>query len=499
MRAGVYAIFLLLGTGTLLPFNVFITERDFFEVRSIIQPTWISAARNMENIIVTTFQVCNFTGLLAIVYIAANLSLRVLVLWPMLVNTLVLAVMHALASASHTSGRLLLATVLPSAAITGGSAACVQAGTFALAACFPPLYMQALLAGQAVAGLAVSLTAFITLWVAPPFSGVPSPQHVSAPAATYFLSATVVTAACAAAYLALWQIPFAVHCWETDDARQRCSQLPKPTEDETQYHQDPLPLSSSAADTNVHQSSMVTEPSALSTCRSPPISHDVEGAALLQPPDLQSPTFQSIAACDPADNKQWTSWDIAVHLKEYISAVTLTFIITLAVFPGIATAICSSQSSTEGTVCTPSPSAGRLNGELFVPVLFVLYNLGDITGRLSSCIGPWGRSPPSGSILLAYAVLRLPLAAALAFCRVIMPRHWLPPMLFRSDVWPLLFTFLLGTSNGHLASLICMHAPSLLPVNAKGGCGAVLAFAITTGVTIGSVIALLLTLLLQSQ
>jgi cytochrome c biogenesis protein CcdA len=32
MRAGVYAIFLLLGTGTLLPFNVFITERDFFEV-----------------------------------------------------------------------------------------------------------------------------------------------------------------------------------------------------------------------------------------------------------------------------------------------------------------------------------------------------------------------------------------------------------------------------------------------------------------------------------
>jgi type III secretory pathway component EscR len=78
------------------------------------------------------------------------------------------------------------------------------------------LGVQALLAGQAVAGLAVSLTAFITLWVAPPFSGVPSPQHVSAPAATYFLSATVVTAACAAAYLALWQIPFAVHCWETD-------------------------------------------------------------------------------------------------------------------------------------------------------------------------------------------------------------------------------------------------------------------------------------------
>lgn len=499
MRAGVYAIFLLLGTGTLLPFNVFITERDFFEVRSIVQPTWSSAAHNVENTIVTIFQLCNFTGLLALVYFAARLSLRVLVLCPMLVNTLVLAVMHALASASHTSGRFLLATVLSSTAVSGVSAACVQAGTFALAACFPPLYMQALLAGQAMAGLAVSLTAFITLWVVPPFPGVPSPQHVSAPAATYFLSATVVTAACAAAYIVLWQIPFAVHCWETDDAHQRCSQRPKPTEDGTQYRRDPSLLSFSAADTNVHQNSMVTEPSALSTCRSAPISHDVEGAALLQPPDLQSPTFQSIVACDPADNKQWTSWHIAVHLKEYISAATLTFIITLAVFPGIATSICSSRSSTEGTVCTPSPSAGRLSGELFVPSLFVLYNMGDITGRLSSCIGPWGRSPPSGSILLAYAILRLPLAAALAFCRVITPRHWLLPILFRSDVWPRLFTFLLGMSNGRLASVICMHAPSLLPVNARGGCGAVLAFAITTGVTIGSVVALLLTLLLQSQ
>ncbi len=31
-RLTVYIIFLLLGIGTLLPFNVFITERDFFEV-----------------------------------------------------------------------------------------------------------------------------------------------------------------------------------------------------------------------------------------------------------------------------------------------------------------------------------------------------------------------------------------------------------------------------------------------------------------------------------
>lgn len=60
-------------------------------------------------------------------------------------------------------------------------------------------------------------------------------------------------------------------------------------------------------------------------------------------------------------------------------------------------------------------------------------------------------------------------------------------MLCRSDVWPLLLTLLLGMTNGHLASLVCMHAPALLPPEAKAGSGAVLAFSITTGITLGSV------------
>jgi hypothetical protein len=33
----------------------------------------------------------------------------------------------------------------------------------------------------------------------------------------------------------------------------------------------------------------------------------------------------------------------------------------------------------------------------------------------------------------------------------------------RSDLYPVLLTLLLGTTNGHLASLTSMHMPSLLP------------------------------------
>ena len=54
-------------------------------------------------------------------------------------------------------------------------------------------------------------------------------------------------------------------------------------------------------------------------------------------------------------------------------------------------------------------------------------------------------------------------------------------------MWPLLFTLLLGLTNGHLASVVCMHAPTLVPLSARSACGPVLAFSITSGITVGSV------------
>jgi hypothetical protein len=56
----------------------------------------------------------------------------------------------------------MLALTVPSAALFGVMAAVLNAGCFGLVSSMPPLYAQALMTGQAVAGLAVSVASFVT-------------------------------------------------------------------------------------------------------------------------------------------------------------------------------------------------------------------------------------------------------------------------------------------------------------------------------------------------
>ena len=55
----------------------------------------------------------------------------------------------------------------------------------------------------------------------------------------------------------------------------------------------------------------------------------------------------------------------------------------------------------------------------------------------------------------------------------------------------------MGVTNGHLASIVCMHAPQLLPEALRARGGGLLAFAITGGITAGSFVSLFLSTMLQ--
>ena len=80
--------------------------------------------------------------------------------------------------------------------------------------------------------------------------------------------------------------------------------------------------------------------------------------------------------------------------------------------------------------CTMTALSMHPAGDLFTPLLFLLFNLGDLLGRLLSGIGPYVHKSPRPSMLMGYALSRIVLAAALIFCHVVTPHAWRAPELF---------------------------------------------------------------------
>ena len=172
----------------------------------------------------------------------------------------------------------------------------------------------------------------------------------------------------------------------------------------------------------------------------------------------------------------------------YAAAIVVCMAGSLAVWPGVAAFICSAANPAAVSPCVPrAPPYGRLSGDLFVPLMFVVYALGDLTGRVASGAGPWGRRPPAPAALVAYALARLAVAGGLLACHVVTPAPWRLPYALRSDAWPLGLAVALGFTQGHLLSTACMHAPAVLPPGREARFGPVTGFCITAGCLAGSV------------
>lgn len=173
----------------------------------------------------------------------------------------------------------------------------------------------------------------------------------------------------------------------------------------------------------------------------------------------------------------------------YATSIVICMAGSLAVWPGVTAFICSEHNPALVSPCAPrAPPYGRLSGDLFVPAMFVIFSLGDVTGRIASSWGPWGRHPPPAAALFFYSVLRLAVVCALLLCHVVTPEPWQLPFLLRSDWWPVGLVLALGLTQGHLLSTACMHAPAVLPPGKEAKFGPVTGFCITAGCLAGSVI-----------
>jgi hypothetical protein len=237
----------------------------------------------------------------------------------------------------------------------------------------------------------------------------------------------------------------------------------------------------------------------------------------------------------------------------YALSIILTMGVSLGVWPGVTAFFCSVDNPATSSPCAPRGGHagiwGRLTGDLFTPLTFVAFGVGDLLGRVASSWGPWGRRPPAAAWLLLYALARGGVAGGILVCNVVTPTPWRLPVLVHSDWGSLGLILLLGltqvcvcvcvfvavcvcvcwqplrwwcgalpcrtvcvaqrlstlapcpytppttqahththtrTPQGHQLSTACMHAPAVVPAGKESEFGPVAGFCITAGCLSGS-------------
>ncbi|KAI1353138.1 putative nucleoside transporter protein [Xylaria sp. FL0043] len=202
-----YGIFAVLGVAMLWAWNMFLAAAPYFQHR-FETDDW--ALRNFQPAILSVSTLTNLVGVtfLANRQHAASYPFRIssaLYLNAAVFSLLVIS-SKAFLDATTTTYLAFLLTVV---ALASWGTALMQNGVFAFASSFGrPEYMQAIMAGQGVAGVLPSLVQVISVLIAPPPEvvtanpGTPDPEKEKA-AFIYFLTAVAVSGVALVAFVPL--------------------------------------------------------------------------------------------------------------------------------------------------------------------------------------------------------------------------------------------------------------------------------------------------------
>uniref|UniRef100_A0A8C0BCC9 Solute carrier family 29 member 3 n=1 Tax=Buteo japonicus TaxID=224669 RepID=A0A8C0BCC9_9AVES len=156
------------------------------------------------------------------------------------------------------------------------------------------------------------------------------------------------------------------------------------------------------------------------------------------------------------------------------------FFISIIIFPSLSSNIES-----------VSKSSGSLwSTKYFAPLTsFLLYNLADWCGRQ---ITAWIQVPGPKSKLLPVLVLLRTVFLPLFILSNYQPRAHIQTVLFNRDVYPVVFTVLLGLSNGYLGTLVIIYGPKIVPKELAEAAGVVMTFYLMLGLAVGSACSVLI-------
>ncbi|KAM4607381.1 equilibrative nucleoside transporter 1-like isoform 1-T2 [Polymixia lowei] len=163
----------------------------------------------------------------------------------------------------------------------------------------------------------------------------------------------------------------------------------------------------------------------------------------------------------------------SIFKQIWVMALSVCFIftITIGTFPAVTVDVRSTVAN------------GGAWDTYFIPVsCFLLFNLMDWAGRSLTAVCMWpGKDSRWLPVLVGLRVVFVPL---FILCNV-QPRNYLP-VLFAHDAWYIVFMIVFSFSNGYLASLCMCFGPKKVAQHEAETAGAIMAFFLSLGLAIGA-------------
>ncbi|XP_051881422.1 equilibrative nucleoside transporter 1-like [Pristis pectinata] len=156
--------------------------------------------------------------------------------------------------------------------------------------------------------------------------------------------------------------------------------------------------------------------------------------------------------------------------------VWLVFSVTIGVFPSV-------------TVDAVSTISGDgLWGVYFIPIsCFLMFNVFDWMGRSLTALCMWPRK--DSKWLVAFVITRLLFIPLFMLCNV-QPRQL--PVVFAHDAWYICFMACFAFSNGYLASLCMCYGPQNVSAKEAETAGAIMSFFLSLGLASGACLSFLI-------
>ncbi|TWW78315.1 equilibrative nucleoside transporter 1-like isoform X1 [Takifugu flavidus] len=420
----VWIIFFILGLGTLLPWNFFMTATMYFTSRLKDPPMGLTNQ--------TLNQTLKEEDSRSVLEAKFNNVMTLCAMVPLLIFTCLNSFIHQrIPQKLRISGSLVVILIvflvtailvkvdmapLPFFAITMIKIICInsfgailQGSLFGLAGILPASYTTPIMSGQGLAGAFAAFSMICAL---------ASGSALQDSAFGYFITACVVIFLAIMSYMALPRMEFFQHYMETNRSR--------PSADE----ENKMDLLNKENPSQRQPGTTLTEGEA--------------GVSVFN-------IFRKI-------------WVMAL-------SVCLIFTVTIGTFPAVTVEVKSTVAN------------GGTWETYFIPVAcFLLFNMMDWVGRslTAVCMRP-GKDSIWLPVLVAARLVFIPL---FMLCNV-QPRYYLP-VFFSHDAWYIIFMIFFSFSNGYLASLcMCFGPKKVLPHEAETA-GAIMAFFLSLGLALGA-------------